>query len=530
MGRALGRPPEHAEERRARSLHGYLVLQSDDDKSFEVIDGQQRLTTLTLLTLAALKHLQRLIDAGENVDENKARLEELRRTYVGSLDPVSLTTHSKLTLNRNNNDYFQQYLVPLQRLPQRRLRFSEHSLRKSFEWFEKHLETWLDGQQGDRGRAIAQFVSEMSDKLFFTVINVTDELNAYRVFETLNARGVKLSSTDLLKNSLFSVLHRQSTTRDEDMPVLESRWESLLARLGSEGFPEFLRAYWLSTGRFVRHADLFKAVRREVTDRSQVFELLRQLDEDLDTYVALQEPEVSTLPPRAKHHAQTLRLFGVKQPFPLLLAARRKLTSDGFEKVLRACVVISFRYNVVGGLSPGEQEPVFATAARGLADGTLTTDGELIGALARVYPSDEKFKASFVEKVFTKGKTRLARYVLAELERQSGGASVDPDNDAISLEHVLPLSPGQNWDAFRDQDIEAMSGYLGNMALLRRGTNNALGNADWATKRPVLEASEYKLTHELAKENAEWTPARLMARQNKLAHLAGAVWRIDQLS
>jgi uncharacterized protein with ParB-like and HNH nuclease domain len=48
----------------------------------------------------------------------------------------------------------------------------------------------------------------MSDKLFFTVITVTDELNAYRVFETLNARGVRLSATDLLKNYLFSVLHR----------------------------------------------------------------------------------------------------------------------------------------------------------------------------------------------------------------------------------------------------------------------------------------------------------------------------------
>jgi uncharacterized protein with ParB-like and HNH nuclease domain len=48
----------------------------------------------------------------------------------------------------------------------------------------------------------------MSDRLFFTVITVTDELNAYKVFETLNARGVRLSATDLLKNYLFSVLHR----------------------------------------------------------------------------------------------------------------------------------------------------------------------------------------------------------------------------------------------------------------------------------------------------------------------------------
>lgn len=59
---------------------GYLVLQSDDEKTFAVIDGQQRLTTLTLLVLAVLKHLQRLIDSGQNAEENKQRSEELRRT------------------------------------------------------------------------------------------------------------------------------------------------------------------------------------------------------------------------------------------------------------------------------------------------------------------------------------------------------------------------------------------------------------------------------------------------------------------
>lgn len=269
---------------------GYLVLQSDDEKTFAVIDGQQRLTTLTLLVLAVLKHLERLIEKGQSAEENKQRVEELRRTYVGSIDPVTLSTKSKLALNRNNNDYFQQYLVPLARLPQRRLRLSEHTLRKGFEWFDRKLSDWLKSQSGEPGKRLAQFVGDMSDKLFFTVINVTDELNAFRVFETLNARGVKLSSTDLLKNYLFSILDQDRARRDEDMPLLEQRWEGLVSRLGSEHFPEFLRTHWLSRGRFVRHAELFKAVRKMVTTREHVFELLRLLDEDLDRYLALREP------------------------------------------------------------------------------------------------------------------------------------------------------------------------------------------------------------------------------------------------
>lgn len=98
---------------------GYLVLQSTDDKTFEVIDGQQRLTTLTLIILAVIKNLQRLIDEKNEPKQNIQRINQIRQTYIGYLDPVSLVSKSKLTLNHNNNDYFQHYIIPLEKLPQR---------------------------------------------------------------------------------------------------------------------------------------------------------------------------------------------------------------------------------------------------------------------------------------------------------------------------------------------------------------------------------------------------------------------------
>jgi uncharacterized protein with ParB-like and HNH nuclease domain len=77
---------------------GYLVLQSQDDKVFDVIDGQQRLTTLSLIVLATLKNLQRLITAGKDPQRTQQRLEQLRQTYVGYLDPVTLVPRAKLRL------------------------------------------------------------------------------------------------------------------------------------------------------------------------------------------------------------------------------------------------------------------------------------------------------------------------------------------------------------------------------------------------------------------------------------------------
>ncbi len=60
---------------------GYLVLQSQDEKSFDVIDGQQRLTTLTLIVLAALKNLQRLVEEKNQPEHNQQRLDQIRQTY-----------------------------------------------------------------------------------------------------------------------------------------------------------------------------------------------------------------------------------------------------------------------------------------------------------------------------------------------------------------------------------------------------------------------------------------------------------------
>jgi uncharacterized protein with ParB-like and HNH nuclease domain len=64
---------------------GYLVLHSADDRSFDVIDGQQRMTTISLIVLAALKNLNRLVDKGNDAEANKRRIEQIRQTYVGYL-------------------------------------------------------------------------------------------------------------------------------------------------------------------------------------------------------------------------------------------------------------------------------------------------------------------------------------------------------------------------------------------------------------------------------------------------------------
>jgi hypothetical protein len=402
---------------------GYLVLQSTDDRTFDVIDGQQRLTTVSIIVLAVLKNMQRLVEAGNDADANKQRADQIRQTYVGYLDPVTLVSRPKLTLNRNNNSYYQDYLVPLRNLPQRGFRASEHALRKAFEYFDSQVVELLEGNAGNEGRRLAQFVEDMSDRLFFTVITVTNELNAYKVFETLTARGVRLSATDLLKNYLFSVLDRNQQT-DHELQNLEDRWEALVGRLGAESFPEFLRMHWNSHRPFARESELFKTIRGQVRNREEVFRLLREMERDLDTYLALVSPEASNWPTELKSLARTLKIFSVRQPFPLLLAAQQSFDAADFAGLMRACVVISMRFNVICGYNPNLQERTYNAVAEQVGRAEIRDLPTALVAMASIYPSDAAFRASFSEKTIKTTQSRnnrVVRYVLCELEHRLSG-------------------------------------------------------------------------------------------------------------
>ena len=508
---------------------GYLVLRSGDGKQFDIIDGQQRLATLSILVLAAMRQLQVLLDKGRDAENTRKRLESLRQGYIGYLDPVTLVSHAKLKLNRNNDNYFQTYLVPLAAsLPRRGFRRSEHDMRKAFEWFDRRFQDYLQDEE-DPGLAAVRLIDGTSDKLVFTVITVTDELNAYRVFETLNARGVRLSATDLLKNYLFSLLHRQGE-HEREIETLEGRWNGIVGRLGEASFPDFLRVHWIARRGTVRLSNLFKAVRDRVRDRGGAFALLRELEADIDAYLGLTQPDGSDWPAEWKRHARTLRMFSVRQPFPLLLAARRALDDAGFERLLRCVVVISFRYNVIGGLHGSEQERIYHAEAQRISRGEHSSIRQIMASLRPVYPDDKRFRLSFGEKsigVAQARNRRVVRYVLFELERRASGKSLDFEDSRITLEHVLPLKPEDGWSAFGEADLDAQASRLGNMALLEAGPNRNAGNAGYEAKRAVFGKSRFTTTRDIASKYAEWTPEAIEARQDAMGRDAAAVWRID---
>jgi len=507
---------------------GYLVLQSADNRSFGIIDGQQRMTTLSLLMLAAVSHLTDLAAPDAPDDPQSRRARQLRNNYIGYLDPVTLVPRSKLTLNRHNDRFYQNYLVPLERLPQRGLNASEHLLRRAFIMLKNQVEAHC----GKDGQSVARFVDTAVDKLFFTVITVTDELNAFKVFETLNARGVRLSATDLLKNYLFSVVSRGGA-HEAEIRALEDRWEGIVGLLGSESFPEFLRVFWNSRYRLVRKADLFKTTRGAISDKAGVFELIRDLDRQARVYSALRAPEDTSWTRYERENLALLQMFDIRQPLSVLLAMFDRFAEDdrtGFGRFLRAIAVVSLRYNVICGRKSNEQETMYNRIAREVSEGRIAGVTTAIGALRPVYPEDEEFRAAFTEQSFrtTSSRNRKGvRYILFKLEERLSGNSHDFESARYSIEHVLPENPGDDWQQFDEQQREASTYRLGNMTLLNSNTNRRLGNTGFTERRRGYLESEFSITRKLAEEFDAWTVDKIRLRQGWMAKQASSIWQVN---
>ncbi|MEO0457284.1 MAG: DUF262 domain-containing protein [Cyanobacteria bacterium P01_A01_bin.114] len=455
---------------------GAIVLQNDSrsDKTFTIIDGQQRLATLSILAVAVIEKIRQLANQGIDAEANQDRQEILRRTYLSDQDPRSLKYSSKLRLNEHNDDFYQSNLINL-RSPRniRSLLKSNQLLWQAFEYFSARLDGLSEIVED--GARLATFLTDtVAQSLLFIQINVEDELNAYTVFETLNARGIELSATDLLKNYLFSLFRGP-----DNLQEAQRQWRRIINTVQMERFPEFLRYYLSLQSVRVRRDRLFKLIRNQVTDAEQAFTLLDQLENYSDLYVALGNSNDSFWldMPESRPFVQEINLFRVKQAYPTIFAAFQHFDAANFIRLLKVISILSFRYSVVSRLNPNDLEKLYNQAAIDIVSAKIRTPRQVFDRLRPAYVSDEKFRQDFAFlSVSTRGqKKKLVRYILARLEADASGRQ--DVGDSFTIEHILPESPDQSWrKAFSDDQTEALLYRIGNLIPLEPSLNRQADN------------------------------------------------------
>ena len=500
---------------------GAIVLKTHDTrKHFEVIDGQQRLVTLTLFVLAAVQCFENWATNGFEAAANNERAQLYRGRFLRAKDAASLVETSRLELNRNDAAFFRSTLLQLRKpVAPTRLRESEKLMYRAFNYFVGQLQARFGSNQDAPG--LSHLLDAASDKLLFIQILVSDEMDAYTVFETLNARGTQLTVTDLLKNYLFSRFGHDENAID----VAEDQWNRITSNREKE-FPKLLRHFWNSHHGVTRPPRLFKEIRESIRKHEDATVLLDELELVSVLYSALRNPEDELWledPPARKLIAE-IDLFGVTQCYPLLFAVWQHLR-DQFVAVLRICSVISFRYIVIGKLNTQPMERSYVDAAQKVRKGLITSPAQVFANLRPLYVSDEQFEQDFaLAKMPTPNNRELVRYVLFAIENQLSGNHRSYQSDGATIEHILPENPDEAWaNVFSEPGTDVYR--LGNYTLLEASANRRVDRQLIAGKKIEYAKSGYRLSSSFGWE--AWTRSQLNDRQRWMAKTATAIWRLS---
>lgn len=521
------------EEGDADYFLGLIVLvdtENPEDRRYEILDGQQRLATTTMVYAAIRQWLR---DNGE--DDEAAKLQN---SFIGVSEIGESQDESRLVLNVNNREAFQEAVVnPCSDsdLQARQMQAGRHtSNRKLLDATLKcrDLVRALAARQGQgkkqQAAVLFRLAKYLRDQVQVNCLDVTAPENAYTVFESLNDRGIDLSVLDLLKNHLL----REAGSQEEE---ILHYWTQMVTRLGDRKGDDFLKVFWTSRHGRIQRGRLFRELKKRFGSRQQALALAKELAETSEVYSNLEVADGelwSKYPAAAQDHVRALSLLGAKQTHPIVLAGLSKFDDAKVVSLLRGLVTLIVRYQLIGRGRTGRLEIEAARVAEGINSGKLTSPTVAWTELKKLIPPDDEFIEDFAR--YEEPRPARARWLLRDLEiqewkRQNPGkppqtaAITDPER--VNLEHVLPQNPGPSWQTVLGQDATLADSVecLGNLCLLDKPSNKRQGATGFDDKRATYSSSEFLLTR-MVGTSAAWDRAAIEKRQAHLASLALLAW------
>lgn len=517
------------DKRASTHFLGPIVLQerTGRDRELLVIDGQQRLVTLSVLALVVIHRIEALAKQ-KSAPDNKNDLERarlLRENLVSTRDAVSLRESPRLTLNRRDDSFYKARIVQNE-LPNIKPRHDgERRLYDAWHFFKRRVDSRFNADTGSE--ALASFLTGIQDGLRFIEIRVEDDDTAFVVFETLNARGMALSTADLVKNYLFA---KVANGGESDLDQVRINWERVLRDVPSEAVNRLLFYSLADRVENLSEKRVFTEIKQLISEPKLVFPFLEQLEESARLFAALDAPDSelwSELPGSPRAAVKLLKTLEAEQVRALLLAAWRTVPPEDFGKLLHQLGVLLVRAQITR-VNTGDTKRAFHDAAYRVTQERIKRPAKILRTLKEIYPSDEDFQDAFEKlSVDPQGRRkRLARYLLAELERKMGGVSGNIEDDPqVTVEHILPVNPSGLWPEFSAEQHRQDLSRLGNLTLLEYRLNKPLGSAGFNKKVEVYKQSNFVMTRDIDGEG--WSPEAIRARQRVMAEHAVQIWRLD---
>jgi hypothetical protein len=289
----------------------------------------------------------------------------------------------------------------------------------------------------------------------------------------------------------------------------------------------FIRHEWMSRHGQTREKQLYNKIKSEIRSNPKAIEYIASLRDSAIVYDGISNPDHEIW---TKHGTKCQRLLedivllGPIQCYPLILSTYFAKPEE-LETILRWIVNLTVRYSIICAKGTGNLENAYAKASSIMRRENCKMK-DIKDVLLNIWPNDEEFKTSFKEKTLTA--PRIIKYLLAKIEVFiSNDASLIPNPETLSVEHILPKKPGTKWSQKmrKDDFLREFSNRIGNLTILTEPMNRECQSREFVFKRDIYKDSRYKITQKIC-TYSDWTEDTILARQNELSEVAAKIWKI----
>lgn len=486
----------------------------------DVVDGQQRITTITILFSA----LSRLFANIKETDLSDAMFKYIKeKNNNGELTKKLITDRSfpyfECSIQSKENKYDKNPISE-----------EEKNIKETYDYIIKTLSEQEIKKRFNNEVKYEDILKAIRDQILkshLICIRTTDIKSAHMIFEILNAKGKSLASIDLIKNAIFEILHNDPNSASDKA---ESLWnETKLKLRGREisvGFSTFYRQFWMSKYNKVTNIKLYDEFKKQIQPETveNYINFLEDLNKEADLYIKIIKPELSDFNNRKEYACIVQSLKSISQTFgniqsrvallALLDAKQREVISfKVLNESLKSIENFIFSYIVIASQPANIFEPLFSKFAVKLRASKTKDDSNniiekyLYSEFEKKFIDYELFEKNFIDLQYQKKGNEKEKYNYTKYAINKIACAYNEEeifDRKSSVEHILP----------EKNDI---SFNIGNLICIEGNLNNEAQNFLFEEKKEIYIKSKYKQVNDFISEYTTFNESFIRDRAKKLS-------------